>query len=376
MKLNTIKLINFRNYTKQNLEFSPHLNFIIGANGSGKTNIIEAIYMLGVTKTYKSIKEDHLVNRAKDHFLIKGEVKISDNVGLSLYYDKANKLAMIDEQKVPKLSDYIGNLKVVLFSPEDLNLIKGNPGTRRKFINLEIGQLDQNYLKLVHEYNGVLKNRNEYLKMAANKNQVDGLYIETINEQLAELGSKIYKQRFEFVDKINQELDNIFKSFHGNGELVMKYETNIGITDALNSKETLLEKLNNSLQQDIFKASTSHGPHRDDFSLYLDDENIKNDASQGQIRLAILGLKCAETLLIKEVTGEYPIILLDDLFSELDKEKVKNILKFINKEMQIIITTTDLDEIPKNLLKNSKIFEIIKSNDKIEVLTRKEEENE
>jgi len=368
MKLDSLKLRNFRNYTKEKINFSPHVNFIIGPNGSGKTNIVEAIYMLAITKTYKSMKEEHLVKRDEDHFLIKGVVERgTEKQSLSLYYDMTNKLAMINDDKVPKLSDYIGNLNVILFSPEDLNLIKGQPGGRRKFINLEIGQINRAYLKLMHEYNKVLKNRNEYLK---NKKTIDGLYIETLNEQLAELGGQVYKYRFKFIDDINKELESIFKSFHGKGSLVMKYEANTLITEFNDeSKDILLEKLNSSINQDSLRGGTTYGPHRDDFSLFLDDENIKLSASQGQIRLATLALKCAEINLFKVATGEDPIILLDDLFSELDKVKVKNILKFIKDDSQIIITTTDLDGINQRLLKKSKIFEIENKRGNVKIKT-------
>lgn len=362
MKINNINIYNFRNYEQLSIDFNNNMNIFIGNNGEGKTNILESIYVLAITKSHRAYIDKTLINNTKNIMKLNGN--ISTNKGdktLELLMNNKGKRVSINKVIYKKISDYISNLIVILFSPDDLDLIKGSPGVRRKYINIEIGQLDNKYLYYLNEYNNLLKTRNEYLKNVT-LDSIDMNYISVLNSQICDKALIIYRYRFEFINNLNRIISSIFKDL-SDGELYIKYINNIDVQNYTdNIREVLLKKLNDNLKRDIFSGSTMYGPHRDDIEFYLNNNSVREYGSQGQQRLSVLTMKFAEVELFKEKTGEYPILLLDDIFSELDILKRNSIVKYLNKGIQVFITSTDINDIDKNILSNSKIYNINNGN--------------
>ncbi len=361
MKINNISICNFRNYENLCIDFNEGINIFIGNNGVGKTNILESIYVLAITKSHRSYIDKNLINSSKNIMKLSGKVESNKCVKfLELFMNNKGKRVSIDKIVYKKISDYISNLLVILFSPDDLELIKGSPSVRRKYMNIEIGQLDNKYLNYLNEYNNLLKNRNEYLKSISIDN-IDMNYIGVLNFQICEKASMIYKYRYEYIANLNRIIDIIFNEL-SEGKLSIKYLNNIDCNSYVDYKEKLLEKLDSNLKREIIMGTTLYGPHRDDIEFYLNDNNVREYGSQGQQRLCILAMKFAECEYFKEKIGEYPVLLLDDIFSELDILKRNSIIKYLNKGIQVFITTTDINDIDECILSNSKIYSIIDNN--------------
>lgn len=361
MKLGELELKKFRNYDSVKLIFSKNINIFYGDNAEGKTNILESIYVLAITKS-------HRIN--SDKFLIKNDEKASKIIGrlnikneskkLEVLINSKGKSVKINDVTIKKISNYISNLNVIMFFPSDLDLIKGNPSYRRKYLNIEIAQIDNKYLSLLNEYNLLVKNRNEYIKNKKYE-ELDLNYLSIINEQISKKGAQIYIKRHKFLEKLNNLSINIYKTIFEEGMLKIEYKTNIEIDDFNNEekiREELLNKLNKNIKRDLFLGITSNGPHRDDIIFYINNKDVRVHASQGQQKIIIVCLKLAEIDIFKESTKEYPILLLDDIFSELDDKKKNNIIKYIRKDIQTFITTTDLLNLDPKLLKDAKIFNI------------------
>lgn len=360
MILKNIELTNFRNYSKLKVSFYKGINIIYGKNAQGKTNLLESIYLLGLTKSHRSFLDNSLIQNSKNYSLIKG--KILENkiyTELEIYIDNKTKKLKIDNNKVKKVSNYISKMNIIIFSPDDLELIKSSPQVRRDFINSELSQLYSNYYIVLNEYNKLLKIRNEYLKKL-NKNEVNDLnYLEIITEYLIDKSIIIYKLREKFINRLNEIVENIFFNIMGIKGFFLKYKPNIDLNLKDNKlKENLLKIYNQKIDYDIKICSTSIGPHKDDIEFYLNDINLKFYGSQGQQRIAVLSVKLAEIEIFKKYKNSIPILLLDDIFSELDIDKQNNLLNYINKDVQTIITTTDLDNINQKLIDKSKLFKI------------------
>lgn len=337
------------------------MNIFIGENAQGKTNILESICVLALTKTYRYGIEENLISFGKNKAKIVSKVKKGRLVNtLEIDIEENSKKIMVNNQEIKKVSDYISSLNVILFTPEDLEIIKGSPNIRRNLINIELSQVSKKYLNTYNEYNKILKMRNEYLKMMLNSSKNNEIYIEIITNKLIEKAIIIYKERKKFIDKINENINSIYKNITGDDELRISYETNISLDNFEEEtiKNTLSDKLKRNYQKEINYGMTLYGPHRDDFSFYLNDNNLKNFGSQGQKKIAVLSFKLSEIDIFKEYSGENPVLLLDDIFSELDIKKRNRLLDYINKDIQSIITTTDLKSIRKKNIEESYIFEI------------------
>ena len=356
MEITNLKLINFRNFKKLNLIFSKNKNLIIGNNGVGKTNIVESIFVLALTKSFRTNDDGVLLNENSDFYKIEADIKSNFINNYKVIFQEKNKVVKINNNRINRLSDYISNINVILFSINDLKLIKDTPSTRRKLINLEISQLNNEYIIYLNYYNKILKQRNTYLKSLYNK-KINNDYIDIIDDQLIDYGIKIYNIRKKFIDKINNFLPAIYSKLGGFSGLFINYKS-----DYLNKDMyQLKEEYRKSIDKDISFGSTQIGIHRDDFIFSLDSKEIKNFASEGQQKNAVISFKLAEIDLFYDLKKEYPILILDDLFSELDLKKIENILNYISDEIQTFITTTDLKKIKKKYLKNSKIFKITES---------------
>lgn len=354
MKINSLKLLNFRNYEKIEVSFSPNYNIIYGNNGVGKTNLIEGIYVLALTKSFRGSVDKILLMNNKDVCRIEGVVKDKYEDKYKIILKDGGKKVKINDNKVEKLSDYISKINVVLFNPDDLRFIKDSPSIRRNSVNLEISQLNNIYLKNLNMYNKLLKQRNSYLKtMNLNANSYSS-YIDVLTEKLIDCGEKIYKSRKEYIDSLNDNLSNYYNEICDIDDLKLEYVSDFKNFD----KDMIINKYRDNLNRDIIMGKTSIGIHHDDIKFKLGKYNIKDYGSEGQQKNAIIAYKLAELDIFKKIKGNYPILILDDLFSELDVNKINNILNLINKDIQTFITTTEIDKINNDILKCSKLFKV------------------
>lgn len=356
MYLEKIEINQFRNYENLFLEFSKGLNIIYGENAQGKTNLLESIYVLGLTKSHRSFIDHNLIKNNASFARLKGILNVNDYKStLELIIQKTGKKMKIDHNDVKKISDYITNMNIIIFYPEDLKIVKDSPGERRKFLNTELSQLYNNYYNILNEYNKLLKMRNDYLKKMES---FDISYFEIITSYLIDKAVLLYRMREQFVKELNKSCGKIFKHITGLDDFHIVYKTNIDLGTTAEMKERLKKKFEDLIEVEKKLGVTMVGPHKDDLEFYLGDLNIKNYGSQGQQRISVLSLKLSEIEIFKQYKGYYPILLLDDVFSELDEHKKNNLLFYINEEIQTIITTTDLNLIESSIIKKSKLFHI------------------
>ena len=354
MEIRDLRLTNFRNYEKLEVTFNDHLNLIYGNNGMGKTNLVEAICVLALTRSFRPIVDKNLIYLNKNVTKLEGNIKKEYINNYKVIIESAGKKVKIDNNKVPKISDYISKINVVIFSPEDLKIIKDTPSIRRKNMNIEISQINISYLKDLNSYNKLLKQRNAYLKTMAVNSNISTDYLDILTNKLIELGLKIYKERKKYYELVNSNINNYYKKITGFDNLEVKY-----ISDFDNKKEKdLINEYKKLLKKDLFIGKTSFGVHHDDLEFYLENLNLKIYGSEGQQKNAIIALKLSEIEVIKRIKDDYPILILDDLFSELDKEKINNIIKILNDNIQTFITTTNIENISSKLLKNCKVIRV------------------
>ena len=361
MILTKINLINFRNYSKCNIKLNDKVNIFIGNNAQGKTNILESIYVLALTKSYRTNYDEFLKRKGSDSYKIKGSLKIgkySKEISISVLNN--DKKVFINGTNVKKISDYVSTLNVILFSPEDIETIKGAPSLRRDLLNIEISQLYQQYIKNYNEYNKILKMRNDYLKLMYTNGISDYRYLDVLTDNLIERAAYIYKERIEFIRKINKNISLIYKNLTVNDNLTITYESNIDIIDKSieEIKKLLKNKYSTNYNKEIVAGMTLYGPHRDDYHFLINGNDIKIYGSQGQQKMAMIAFKLAEISIFEEITGTKPILLLDDIFSELDKKKKNRIINYIKDNIQVIITANDTVGISNKLLKNATIFKV------------------
>jgi len=367
MIISKLSLVNFRNHNKINLEFNPHMNIIIGDNASGKTNILEAIIVLALTKSYKNVNDTDLITFSKSKLKVKGNIrdeKIFKNLEVEI--TKEGKMVKLNNKRVNCLAEYVSNLKVVTFMPNDLELIKGSPNIRRNLLNIELSQLSSLYLTTYNQYNKLLKTRNEYLKLLFTNCIADKNYFDILTDKLIEKAIVVYKLRYQYLKRINTDIDNIFKNITGQNGIRILYKPNINFdkyeADVIKTTMTKIYKIN--YQRELHLGMTIFGPHRDDFQFIYQENDMKLYSSQGQQKSAVLAYKLATISIFNEKSGTKPVLLLDDIFGELDLKKKNRLLKYINTDIQSIITTTDLKNISKNALATATIFSI--SNGEIE----------
>ena len=350
MYLKKIKLVNFRNYNEQEIELNKNINIFYGDNAQGKTNIIESIFLCSIGKSFRTNKDKELIQFEKDFTTVFTEYEKSDREGNIKIEINNKKNIYVNGIKIKKLSELLGNINIVIFTPDDINILKDGPSKRRRFLDIMIGQLRPNYVYLLNMYNKVIEERNKYLKQISEENKSDEL-LEIWDEKLAEYGEKIFTYRNEFIEKIKTKINDIHKNITDEKEIIkIEYISNC------KNKEDYLKLLNERRKLDIIKGYTTKGIHRDDFNLYINDRAVNIYGSQGQNRTSVLSLKISELQIIFEEIGEYPILLLDDFMSELDEKRKNNLLKYINKT-QVIITCTEKLNLNKE---NSKIHYVEK----------------
>ena len=356
MQINNLKLQNFRNYDTQELSFSKN-NIIYGKNGMGKTNLIEAIYLLALTKTFRSNNEKIVIKEGKDITKINGTILDDIKNNYEVIITKTGKKVKIDNNTYKKISDYISNIKVILFNPNDLQIIKDSPSIRRKLLNVSISQYNNRYLKLLSNYNKILKQRNSYLKTMYINSNMSKDYLDILTDKLIDLGLEIYEYRKNYIDNINSKIDDIYIKISNIEGINIEYISNYKDL----SKDMLLKKYKETLDKDMILGMTKIGIHHDDLLFKINNNELKEFGSEGQQKNAIIAYKLSEIDIFKEKINKIPILILDDLFSELDEEKINNILNLIDNDVQTFITTTEIDKVNKKIKEKSKIFHITDS---------------
>lgn len=355
MYINKIKLTNFRNYDEQEINLGKNINIFYGDNAQGKTNIIEAIFLCSIGKSFRTNKESELIKFNKDISSVYIEYEKSDRDG-RIKIDLNNKKSIYTNGiKIKKLSELLGNINTVIFTPDDINILRDGPQKRRRFLDIMIGQLRPNYIHILNMYNKTLEQRNNYLKQIKENNKQEEM-LDIWDEKLAEYGEKIYIYRNEFIEKIKNKINKIHKSItNEKEEIKVEYISNCA------QKEEYIELLKARRKLDIIKGFTTKGIHRDDFFIYINNQLVNVYGSQGQNRTVVLSLKISELQVIYDEIGEYPILLLDDFMSELDEKRRRNFLENI-ENTQVIITCTDkidIDNLDYNIynVKNGNIEE-------------------
>ena len=350
MNITKLKLVNFRNYEELNIELNENINIFYGDNAQGKTNIIEAIFLCSIGKSFRTNKDKELIFFNKERALVLTEFQKSDRTGSIKVNLENKKEIFVNGVKIKKLSELLGNLNMVIFTPDDILILKEGPDKRRRFLDVMISQLRPNYVNCVNLYKKTLEQRNIYLKQIREENKSEEM-LEIWDEKIAEYGEKIFLYRNEFIEKIKNKIDKIHSEITENNEnLKIEY-----ISDCT-TRENYLNLLKSRRKLDIIKGFTTRGSHRDDFNMFINDDLVNVYGSQGQNRTAVLSLKIAEMQVIYDEIGEYPILLLDDFMSELDAKRRKNFLENI-KNTQVIITCTDKIE---NLNREYKLFNVKK----------------
>lgn len=363
MIIKKIKLSNFRNYNKLETRFYKGINIIYGENAQGKTNLLESIYFLALTKSHRSFIDNNLIKDGNDYAIVEGIFnKGSLDISLKINIDFKSKHLQIDKNNIKKVNDYISNVNIIIFYPDDLDLLKGSPQNRRKYVDLQLSQLYSNYYLLLNEYNKLLRMRNEYLKKINAGLSIDKNYFDILTEYLINKAVMIYRMRYKYINKINEICPKIYYDIMDLEGFYINYVPNIDIInfDSAYLKEYLSKLYQQKYDYDVKLCYTSIGPHKDDIEFKLGGKNLKQFGSQGQQRVAVLALKLSEVEIFKKYKETTPILLLDDIFSELDDVKKNNLLKYISKDIQTIITTTELTNIDPKLIKKSKLFKIDK----------------
>ena len=344
MRINSLQLFQFRNYQDLFVKFNSEIVVLHGPNGAGKTNILESIYVGTIGKSHRTndTSDMLLINKDEAAIVVNFEKRETLQIVNIKLFRQGSKQIFLNDTKISQ-KELIGTLNTVIFCPEDLQLIKGNPSLRRRFLDMEISQTSATYYHQLLQYNRLLQQRNALLKEYRGKQFIP---LEEWDLQLAHIGSFIIKKRLESLKKINLLIDLMNRKLTGGLEnLTIRYEQNYGVENTIvYEKDVLYQLLQDALSQDRHRMTTSIGPHRDDLRFFSDDMDLKKYGSQGQQRTAVLSLKLSELEFIKSEVGEYPVLLLDDVLSELDELRRNNLLHFIHKRIQTFITTTDIHD--------------------------------
>lgn len=344
MRIRELKLMNFRSYESLVLEPDEGLCVLSGDNAEGKTNILESIFLCALGRSHRTSRDAELIRYGQEE----GSVRLvldtrggTRTIGCRLFARDRKKLS-IDGAALSRSGELLGCLNVVMFAPEDLTLVKGGPGERRRFLDMEISQLKPSYYYTLQRYNTALKQRNALLK---DPDHFDAAQVSTWDEQIAMLGSEIILDRDEFVDNLSGIAADMHMALSDRKEiLLVSYEPDVPADDPDQLTETILEKLKANQEKDLARGYTSVGPHRDDVMLELDGTDVRIYGSQGQQRTTVLSLKLSELEIMRGMRDESPVLLLDDVFSELDRKRQELLLKAIS-ECQTFLTCTHLEEL-------------------------------
>lgn len=354
MYIKNLMLINYRNYKELNVEFRNGVNVFIGDNAQGKTNILEAIYYCAFAKSHRTSKDKELIHWNNDNSFVSlrvGNNRLDKKIDINILKD-GKKAIKVNSIKINKIGELFGNFNVVMFSPEDLKIIKESPGIRRRFLDMELCQLNNKYYYNLVQYNKVINQRNIVLKNRALSEDMLDIY----DMQLINFGEYVINSRLNYIKKLNHYGKEIHNDITlGKEKIEFKYVSSIKKLDDI--KQDFYIELKKNRKKDIERGISTVGPHRDDFSVFINDVETKSYGSQGQQRTAVLTIKFASLKIIKEENGEYPVLLLDDVLSELDFNRKKYVLSTIG-DIQTIITCTGISDINEYLDSSSKVFRV------------------
>jgi DNA replication and repair protein RecF len=352
VKIEQLDITHLRVYDQVSLSFQHNTAILLGNNAQGKTSVLEAIHILAFTKSHRTSKDTDVIANGTEFAKIHALVALKDNdIELDIILSKQGKKAKYNHIEMERLSEYIGRINVVMFAPEDLELIKGNPKTRRTFLDIELGQISNEYLVQLQQYKRILKQRNDLLKNMQKQSDKDILLLDVITDQLIDYLQPIMDYRTSFITEIEDYANVHYKRLSSsNDELRIEYQPSV----TGDFKKEYTQKY----QYDMITGTTNSGVHRDEINFYLNEYPLKTQGSQGEQRTAVLAVKLALIDFIYSKRGEYPILLLDDVLSELDSTRQTNLLTYINSDIQTIITTTDINDIRLESIKDVALFEI------------------
>lgn len=361
MKIQRIALKNFRNYDYADFTFAPSTNVLIGKNAQGKTNLIEAIYLLSVAKSFRTRQNQEMIKFDQEFAKIVGNVQTKTSVKqLEMVLFEKGKQAKINQALCHKTSEFVGIFNVVVFTPDDLFFVKGSPKIRRRFMDIELSKMSNIYLSYFNSYQHFLKERNQYLKQANFTKKRDDLYLEVVTNQMIDVQIEIVKQRRAFIEKLNTFAQMIYQRIAKNNETIaLCYETFIDL-DSADVKGELKQIYIDDMEKDYRYGKTQHGINKDDIKVLINDKEASQFASQGQQRSIVLAMKIGLLRLIYEEIGEYPVLLLDDVLSELDSERQNLLLNLVSDDIQTFITTTSIDGLSHEVIQKAKKIEISK----------------
>lgn len=351
MYIRELALQNFRNYNYLNLALHPGINVFVGDNAQGKTNVLESIYLCATARSHRTNQEREVImwDETEAHIRLNIQKKYVDDQ-IDFHMDKRGKGVAINRIPIKKLVDLLGILNVVMFSPEDLQMIKKGPGERRRFVDIELSQLDRLYYYGLQQYHKVLKQRNNLLKNFHSTSDARNM-LEVWDMQIVEYGTNVINKRKEFISKLGMIAREIHFNISGDKEkLEVVYAPSVGI-------EIYEQKLSSNHDQDIFRRSTSIGPHRDDMTFLINGMDVRIYGSQGQQRTVVLSIKLAQLRMIQEILGEQPVLLLDDVLSELDYHR-QQFLFAHTQNIQTFITSTGTEESVWNMQEIGKLFRV------------------
>lgn len=374
MFIKKLNLLNFRNYELLQLDdISKERVVLIGNNAQGKSNLIEALYTLSFGFSYRAKKEVDLIfwNQKEAGVYAELDTNLSTKELSLVLHKNAQKTLKVDGHNVKRLAKFVGHLKIVLFSSEDLMLVKGAPSERRSFVDKLLVQVYPHYYHQLQVYNKLIQQRNHILKSMRENNSYDYLQLSIWDAQIVEISVNIYRLRVELISEISQISSKYHEDISNSSEkITIKYNSSVPELDFDNFDETtfktiLTKHLEANYRKEVLRAQSLYGPHRDDISFFINDKEVKTFASQGQQRTLVLSLKLAEIMYIKKQSGETPILLLDDVMAELDKERQKKLLELVGKDTQTFITTTHLEDFSETWLKTSTVLNV--DNGKLEL---------
>ena len=359
MYIDQIRLKSFRNYDQCSINLTNGINIFIGKNGQGKTNLLESIYFMSTTKSHRNIEDVQLIKMNEEFSCVDCHTCYdSHDVWYSAVIHKKGKTLCIRNQAVKKVSEFMGKINAVLFSPTDMNLFDASPKYRRHFLDVELGKMSTVYINQLNQYNRLLKERNAYLK----QDSLDSVLFDSITEQMILPQVFILKKRHVFIEKLNTYISKYYQLISDSDDVIdIQYESVVpyNIDDEI-IKSDLVNKYVASRDRDIFLKQTNLGIHREDIIFRINNHDVLAMASQGQKRMIVIALKLALVSIIHEYTGEYPILLLDDVFSELDVYKRNRLVQMLPKKVQTIITTTDKNDLLDSIINQAVIYVIEK----------------
>ncbi|TVX89826.1 DNA replication/repair protein RecF [Paenibacillus agilis] len=363
MFVKSVSLQHYRNYETMELDTNNNVNIFVGRNAQGKTNLLESIFVLALTKSHRTAKDRELIAWDKDHTLLKAAVERKyGTYNLELNISKQGKKAKLNGLEQKKLSNFIGSLNVVMFAPEDLEIVKGGPSVRRRFLDMEIGQVHPGYLYHLQQYQKVLVQRNNLLKQMWNdRSSAHMQMLEVWNEQLVEHGVKIVKKRKYYLKKLQVWAERIHAGItNGQEQLAISYVPSLALDEDNEAVlfEQFMIKLSQMNDQEIRRGITLVGPHRDDLAFSINGKEVQTYGSQGQQRTTALSLKLAEIEFMHEEIGEYPVLLLDDVLSELDSYRQTQLIETFQEKVQTFITTTGIESIHAHRLQDANVFHV------------------